>query len=275
MASSAPKRHGAGRNADPVRGEYVLTKDWAGEHERLRLLEAMVDPLSMDAIRSAGIERGSRCLEIGAGAGSIARWCAEQAGDASLVCATDMDTRLLTALADDGLTVLQHDVLVDDFPPGSFDIVHARAVLEHIPAREEALDRIADWLAPDGALVLVDCASFPAFSTRNEVYRDAMRAWVEVLAITGTDYDWGRTFPEPLRRRGYRDVDAVAITPVLRGGSPVARFWSLTLEHLRLRIVEAGLLSDAALDEAQRLLADPEFWDFAPGFVAAWGRRPA
>ena len=275
MASSAPKRRGDGRNADIDRGEYVLTKDWSGEHERLQLLEATVDFFSIDAIRSAGIERGSRCLEIGAGAGSIARWCAEQAGDASLVCATDMDIRLITALAEDGITVLQHDVLVDDFPPGSFDIVHARAVLEHIATREAAIDRIADWLAPDGALVLVDCVSFPVFSTHNEVYRDAMRAWVDVLAITGTDYDWGRTFPEPLRRRGYRDVGAAAITPVLRGGSPAARFWSQTLEHLRPRIVEAGLLSDAALDDARRLLADPEFWDLGPGFVAAWGRRPA
>jgi len=275
VASSAPKRRGDGRNADIDRGEYVLTKDWSGEHERLQLLEATVDFFSIGAIRSAGIERGSRCLEIGAGAGSIARWCAEQAGDASLVCATDMDIRLITALAEDGITVLQHDVLVDDFPPGSFDIVHARAVLEHIATREAAIDRIADWLAPDGALVLVDCVSFPVFSTHNEVYRDAMRAWVDVLAITGTDYDWGRTFPEPLRRRGYRDVGAAAITPVLRGGSPAARFWSQTLEHLRPRIVEAGLLSDAALDDARRLLADPEFWDLGPGFVAAWGRRPA
>ena len=275
MPSSDSKRREDESNADPVRSEYVLTKDWAGEHERLRLLEATFDPLSMDAIRAAGIKRGSRCLEIGAGAGSIARWCAEQAGDPSLVCATDMDTRLLTALSADGLTVLQHDVLVDDFPPGSFDIVHARAVLEHIPAREDAIDRIVDWLTPDGALVLVDCVSFPVFSSPNEVYRDAMRAWVEVLAITGTDYDWGRTFPEPLRRRGYRDVGAAATAHVLRGGSPVARFWSLTLESLRHRIVEAGVLSEVALDEAQRLLADPEFWDFAPAFVAAWGRRPA
>jgi SAM-dependent methyltransferase len=275
MASSDSKRREDGRNADPVRGEYVLTKDWGGELERLRLLEATFDPLSMDAIRSAGIKRGSRCLEIGAGAGSIARWCAEQVGDASLVCATDMDTRLLTALADDGLTVLQHDVLVDDFPQGSFDIVHARAVLEHIPAREEALDRIVEWLAPDGALVLVDSVSFPVFSSPNEVYRDAMRALIDVLAITGSDFDWGRTFPEPLTRRGYRDVDAAAIAPVLRGGSPHARFLSLTLESLRHRIVEAGLLSDLALDEAQRLLADPEFWDLAPAFIAAWGRRPA
>jgi SAM-dependent methyltransferase len=255
--------------------EYVLTKDFAGEHERLQLLEAHVDPLSIAAIEAAGIGPGFRCLEIGAGAGSIARWFAQQVGDASLVCAIDLDTRLLTPLADEGIVVRQHDMLVDDFPPGSFDVVHARAVLEHIPAREHALDRIVDWLAPDGALVLVDCASYPIHSSPHEPFREAMKAWVDVIGRTGTDYEWTRTFPEPLQRHGYRDVGAAAIAPVLQGGTPIASFWSLTLETLRPRIVEAGLVSEAGLDDARRLLADPQVWDFGAGWVAAWGKRPA
>jgi SAM-dependent methyltransferase len=65
--------------------------------------------------------------------------------------------------------------------PASFDLVHARAVLEHIPAREEALDRIAHWLKPDGALVLVDCASYPIPSSQHQCFRVAMQAWVDVI----------------------------------------------------------------------------------------------
>src|SRR5262245_22870788 len=87
--------------ADALRGgrvecamgsEYVLTKDFRGEHERLRLLESHVDPLSVAAIEAVGLSRGARCLEIGAGAGSIARWLAERVGDPGLVVATDLDT---------------------------------------------------------------------------------------------------------------------------------------------------------------------------------------
>jgi hypothetical protein len=33
--------------------------------------------------------------------------------------------------------------------------------------------------------------------------------------------------------------------------------------------------SDAELDEARRLLADPDFWDLGAGWIAAWGKRPA
>jgi SAM-dependent methyltransferase len=254
--------------------EYVLSKDFAGERERLQLLEAQVDPLSKAAIEAAGVGAGSRCLEIGAGTGSIARWLAHCSGDPSRVWAIDLDTRWLGPLAEEGITVLEHDMLVDDLPTGAFDVVHARAVLEHIPAREHALDRIVDWLAPEGALVLVDCASYPIATSPHEPFRKALQAWVDVIGRTGTDYEWTRTFPEPLQRHGYRDVGATALAPMIRGGTPAARFWSLTLETLRFRIVDARLASDADLDEAQRLLDDPEFWDLGPGWVAAWGKRP-
>jgi SAM-dependent methyltransferase len=254
--------------------EYVLTKDWTREGERLRLLEDTVDALSISALRAAGFRPGFRCLEIGAGSGSIARWLARETGDPTLVTTTDIDPRLVTSLADTGIRVLQHDVVTDEFPAGSFDIIHTRAVLEHIAQREHVLERIVSWLAPGGIVVVVDCASFPLASSRNPTFRKAIQAYVDVLALTGTDYGWARTFPEPLQRHGYRDAGAWAIVPTVQGGTPIAKFWSLTLETVRPRLLDAKLIGDEEIDQAQRLLADPEFFDLGPGFLAAWGRRP-
>ena len=83
--------------------------------------------------------------------------------------ATDIDARLLSPLETEGVRVLAHDVGVDDFPAESFDIIHARTVLEHLAARDEIVERVAEWLAPEGVLVLVDCASFPVFGSHNPV----------------------------------------------------------------------------------------------------------
>jgi len=254
--------------------EYVLTKEWPGEHERLGLLEATVDELSRAAILAAGIRPGARCLDVGAGSGSIARWFARETGDPTLVVATDVDVRLLAPLGAEGIRVVEHDVVVDDFAPGSFDVIHCRSVLEHLVARDDVVARLVDWLSPDGVLVLVDCAAFPIATSSHRRYRAAMQAWIDVLAMTGTDYDWARTFPAPLVRHGYREVGARVVSPVLHGGGPTARFWSLTLESLRDRIVAAGLATDASIAEVRRLLEEPGFWDLAPAFVAAWGRRP-
>jgi hypothetical protein len=101
-----------------------------------------------------------------------------------------------------------------------------------------------------------------------------MGAWIEILARTGTNYSWARTFPEPLIQRGLEDIGAEVDVPVLRGGSAVAEFWRLTLEFFRSRIRDADLMTDAELDAADELLDDPDFWDLSPAFVGAWGRRP-
>jgi SAM-dependent methyltransferase len=254
--------------------EYVLTQNFGGEQERLQLLDATADEVSIAAIRAAGFVPGWRCLEVGAGSGSIAKWLAAATNDPAKVVATDLDIGLLTPLEDMGAQVQVHDVVSDDFPSGSFDLIHARFVLEHLAAREEVIERFADWLSPDGVLVLVDGASFSALNGPNPVYRNAMQAWVDVLAMTGTDYEWPRTFPQPLQRHGYRDVGAAAHVQVLQGGSAIARLMSLTLESLRGRIVDAGFLPGHAIDESRRLLADPEFWDLGPSWMVAWGRRP-
>lgn len=255
-------------------GTYVLTQDWPEERERLALLEAMVDPLSRRAIESAGLHPGMRCLEFGAGSGSVARWLAGKVGSPGLVTATDLDLGALAPLAAEGIEVLRHDVVADDFPPGSFDLIHSRAVLEHLPAREAVLDRLAGWLAPHGVLVVTDCLAAPVLAAADPDYRAAMRAWIDVLALTGTDYDWAGGFPSPLEARGYREVGVDRIDPTVRGGGPVARFWMLTVDRLRDRIHRAGLAPDDTIRAALARLADPAFVDVAPAFVAAWGRRP-
>ena len=50
---------------------------------------------------------GWRCLEIGAGRGSMATWLAERVGPAGQVVATDIDTRYLERLDLPNLHVVQ------------------------------------------------------------------------------------------------------------------------------------------------------------------------
>lgn len=254
---------------------YGLSSEWEQEARRLGLLETVWDTMTTRRLAALGVGPGSRCLEIGGGRGSIARWLCAQVGPEGSVTVTDLDTRWLDALTEPNLTVVRHDVLVDDFPDGAFDVIHARAVLEHVAQRDVALQRIVRWLAPDGWLHLDDCVSFPIESSGSELYRRAMHAWAAVLGRTGTSYTWGRTFPAPLAAVGLVDLGCEVDAPVVQGGSPVAEFWSLTLEYLRSGIVEYGHLSAEDLDATRALLADPEFWDLSPAFVGAWGRRPS
>ena len=99
------------------------------------------------------VRPGERCLEVGAGRGSMALWLAEQVGPSGHVVATDVATRDLQRLEGRNLEVLEHDILEDSLDalgPGSFDLVCSRLALFHLVGRqEEAIGRMVAcrWLA--------------------------------------------------------------------------------------------------------------------------------
>ena len=92
---------------------------------------------------------------MGAGAGSIAAWLCQRVGATGHVLATDLDTRFLDALDAPTLEVRRHDITTDALPEGAFDLIHIRAVLEHLPppARAAALGRMVAALKPGGWLL--------------------------------------------------------------------------------------------------------------------------
>jgi predicted O-methyltransferase YrrM len=83
----------------PSDNRYVLADVEAdAELERLHLLEAGCDPGTIRCLETIGVTAGWRCLEVGAGAGSIARWLAQRVGPAGQIVAVDIDPRYLTGL---------------------------------------------------------------------------------------------------------------------------------------------------------------------------------
>ena len=59
---------------------YALSHDLQGERQRLALMSELLDPTERRNIRQLGLAPGWRCLEVGCGNGSIARWLAIQVG---------------------------------------------------------------------------------------------------------------------------------------------------------------------------------------------------
>src|SRR6266571_2706725 len=137
-------------------GSYLFGR--VGEQERARLagLSAQFDPVTVRHLTAVGVAAGWHCLEVGAGAGSIAGWLAATAGSTGRVVATDLDTQFLDDLPRPPVEVVRHDITSDPVEHGAFDLVHARAVLEHLPSRGEVITRLLTALRPGGVLVLED-----------------------------------------------------------------------------------------------------------------------
>src|SRR5688572_25415246 len=114
------------------------------------------DPITRRHLDGRGVGDGWRCLEVGAGTGTIARWLSDEVGPKGRVLATDISLKLMEGLEADNLEIRQHDILTEALPDEEFDLIHCRLVLEHLPGRLEALARMAAALAPGGWLIVED-----------------------------------------------------------------------------------------------------------------------
>lgn len=245
----------------------------APEEERLSLIEEEQDPYTTDRIEAFGIRDDWHCLEIGAGKGSMAYWLADRC-PLGRVVATDLDTTLLSAAGRPTLEILQHDVSKDDFPAGSFHLIHARAVLTHTADPQRVCARIASWLRPGGWLLVTDPASFTVESSPHLLMRKAGAASTAVMReMVGTNPTWARTYPAPLVAAGLIDVDAECRLRTMQGGTREARMFELMLAQLGPQMAATGLITGDEITTLRAQLRDPSFFDFPPAVIRAWGRR--
>jgi SAM-dependent methyltransferase len=255
--------------------EYLLPQHGARELERsrLRLLEEFHDPLTAAQLDAIGVGDGWRCLDVGAGAGSVTRMLAERVGSIGAVLAVDLDTGLLEGLASDRVQVRRHDLLSEPLPEAAFDLVHARLLLMHLPSRFEILRRLTRAARPGGWVAAID----PDFTTvavapTNPTWERTWKVFFDALSAGGWDPGYGASLSGDLRAVGLVDVRADYVVSTDTGGRLIARLLSLTLERLRERMAALGA-SDEEIDEARRVLEDPANKITSPTTCVAQARR--
>jgi SAM-dependent methyltransferase len=255
---------------------YALDNSWEQAKRRLALLEQCHDPVTQRRINMLGIQPGWRCLEVGAGGGSVARWLCERVGPTGGIVATDINTQFLTEIKRDNFEFKTHDITSEPLPEGAFDFVHTRALLHHLPEPERVVRRMIDALRPGGWLLLEEPDFFPVLTSSSTVYSEFMTALNgAIVKVSGRDCFWARALPEIVAKSGLYHVGGEGDFAVLQGGSPVAEFFRLTAEQMRDRVLASGAITENRLDQAIALLDDPDFWAFSDGMVAVWGQRPA
>ncbi|MFG2940462.1 class I SAM-dependent methyltransferase [Streptomyces sp. NPDC048282] len=254
-------------------GEAVFRPGQAGEGERIDVGALAYDDLTLARLRALGAGPGWRCLDVGAGTGTVSRRLLEEAGVDS-VLAVDRDVRFLGERP--GLDVLEADVTAPGVVRGRFRLVHARFVLMHLPEHERLISTLAELVEPGGVLVLGDAVDLTSDRTPDTPYTTVMRAmWQGLRATIGTDVSWVPSYPHLLRAAGLGSVAAEIHVPPLLPGSPISRFWADTWERSRTAMLATGLVDDAAVDAAVRYLASDECAALSAGMLTAWGWKPA
>jgi SAM-dependent methyltransferase len=258
---------------------YLLDNRDADAGARLGALAAIFDDWTFDHLGRLGLGAGSRVWEVGAGGPSVIRWLAARVGDSGRVLATDIDVSWAAAAAGPNVEVRRHDVGVDPRPAETFDVVHARLVLVHVPAREDALASMVEAIRPGGWLLVEDAdpalqplSSLDPRTAEEELANRIRTGFRTLLSEHGAELAYGRTLPRVLREAGLLDVAADAFVPLRHPAS-------VDLEKTTIRMVRDQLVARqlATAEEIDRHLANVATGrlDLAqPPLISAWGRKP-
>ena len=262
--------------------DYIYDANWESERARLAGLEAALDPNTTRYLTALGIGEGMRCLEVGAGGGSITAWMCEQVGPSGHVVATDLDTRFVSAIDAPNLEIRTHDAVAEPFESDAYDLVHSRDMLEHIPARDEVLAKLIDAVAPGGWLLIEDvdfapevAAGFGVVSDDEGVFPPFWRAVTDWMLARGVDPMYGRRLPKAFKDAGLEEIGGEMSARVMGVGSPGVTLSKLSFQHLTPAMVEAGSITEQQAVELKEMLDAEDFMTFSPIHVSVWGRKPA
>jgi len=166
------------------------------EISRLKVQARLLDPVTKQFLRDAGITAGMRVLDIGSGAGDVAFLAAELVGRSGEIIGSDTAAAAVAAATraaeEDGL----RNVIFREGDPAHmefnqrFDAIVGRYVLLFQTSPAEMLRKLARHVRPGGVMVFHEPDWVSARSTPPAPTYDRCVAWIrDTFRIAGTDSD--------------------------------------------------------------------------------------
>lgn len=245
------------------------------EHIRLRHLAKVRDPKTFSLISQLGLPPHSQCMVAGAGAGTVSAWLAENICHEGEVWSCDNDLRFHDPMPYNVLT-LQHDHATDDLPADSFSLIHARAVLQHIPERDIVLEKFVSALKPGGWLV-VEEGHFEAFASQPlpEPYATMHKAVCLGATTPWRDPNLGSKLLSQFGELGLQDLDISGDVWAMRPGESSGEWWFLALERAAPALIAAQIMDEQQCREAIAQARRPGSVMMSTLSLATLGRKPA
>jgi SAM-dependent methyltransferase len=245
---------------------------------RLDLFESMLDPRTLSVLQTIGVRRGARCLEAGAGRGSIVMSLLGMVGPLGEVVATDVDMTWLDQIRHPCLRCVEHDLTADDFGPlGHFDLVHVRMVLHHFgtDVAIAVVKSLIELLRPGGRLLIEDLVNTdtvvdPA-SPQADTFVNLDQKWRPLAG--SQDMRFGLRLPGLLKNGGLEEVRSETWSTLGAGNEPAQQWRRRILDRSRATAIETGLMTELEFEQLQGLLAQPDVHQLSFLHVASWGTK--
>jgi SAM-dependent methyltransferase len=260
------------------------------EQDRLSLMQRLVNEAELAVLDLAGARR---ILDVGAGLGQMTRAMARAASSTAHVVGIERDPRQIAEARRQAEGVGERDLVdlregrAEELPLaaeewGTFDLAHARFLLEHVPDPLSVVKQMVAAVRPGGRVALLDddhdvLRFFPDVPAVAEAWEIYWRSYSRL----GCDPIVGRRLPALLHEAG---APPFRITTVFYGACAGMELFDPIVENLR-GVMEgaAGALAEAGLLSPDRMNAALAAFDAWRGSVGAavWyslpfaeGRKP-
>lgn len=259
--------------------------DRAAEDERLVAQGRLFDPLTDRLFRQAGLAPGMRVLDLGSGAGNVARLAAERVWTDGTVVGIEQDpdaverARRRTDAA--GVEFRVGDVQTLEGVEGGFDAVVGRLILMYLPDPVAALRRAAARVRPGGLVCVHEADLSYLWADPQTPLWGRVRSWfLETLEKAGVEARMGPSLHTAFRAAGLPEPSL--LVEGFAAGGPDAPYWGwANLVAATVPLMERlGVATRAEVDPAtlaDRLRAETVAGDacvIGPLMTGAWAVLP-
>jgi SAM-dependent methyltransferase len=202
---------------------------------------------------------------------------ADRVGTTGRVLAVDLDPRWCRVDGRAHLEVRRLDLAAEPVPPGPWDVIHERLVLQHLPERRDVLAHLVDQLAPDGLLLVEDfdtreVPSVDRDGPNHELIVQMAHAFHRLLGTRGGVNDFAANALRALRDHGLKRTGAQGYVAIDHGGTGWASVLAANTRQVRGGLIDQGVVP-ADVDRFLELLADPHTIVGSSVLISAWGHR--
>lgn len=259
------------------------------EERRLALQARMLEPLTEDVLRRAGIVAGMHILDIGSGIGDVSFLAARLVGPSGSVVGIDRgDDSIETARRRAKSSGIENVTFVAADVSGfetdkMYEAVIGRLILLYFPDPSKTLQRLSSHLRPGGVMVFQEMDMSTFHRPRSLPLMARATTWIfEAFGAAGVQREMGPRFPDIFMNAGFPRPEMIAGQRVTSGFDPagfevvagLARSLLPVMERAKITTSEevgvdtlAKRLRDEAIENGESIA----YW---PRMVGAWARKP-
>lgn len=228
-----------------------------GEVPRDHLLNKMLNDVTVQHLKHAGLRRGMNVLELGCGTGSMTCWIAEYIGESSKIYAIDKNYEQLSITQRRAEELNIHNIetirseisLAAPLPSIQADFIYSRCFLHHLKHPQQILNMILELLPQHGALMCMEpiISSFWAYPEIPEM-EEALGLYLKLGKTLELDFDIGKRLYSYLFQTNQLHEFTISILHGI-SISKLKKSWiEMITTECAAKYIELGLITEPKMD---------------------------